>query len=49
MIERELNQKQLNDIAYDLGWNLNTVKTRLTKARKNVARLLTEARKRQIE
>jgi len=37
MIEREINQKQLNDIADDLGWNLSTVKTRLRKARKDVA------------
>lgn len=36
MIEREINQKQLNDIADMLGWNLSTVKTRLRKARKDV-------------
>lgn len=40
MIEREINQKQLNDIADDLGWNLSTVKTRLRKARKDVAEVL---------
>jgi len=40
MVERELNQKQLNDIADDLGWNLSTVKTRLRKARKDVAEIL---------
>jgi RNA polymerase sigma-70 factor (ECF subfamily) len=40
MIEREINQKQLNDIAEDLGWNLSTVKTRLRKARKDVAQVL---------
>jgi DNA-directed RNA polymerase specialized sigma24 family protein len=40
MIERELNQKQLSDIAIDLGWNLSTVKTRLRKARKDVAEIL---------
>ena len=40
MIERELNQKQLSDIAVDLGWNLSTVKTRLRKARKDVAQVL---------
>jgi len=38
--EREINQKQLNDIAEKLGWNLNTVKTRLTKARKDVAKIV---------
>ena len=37
MIEREVNQKQLNDIAEDLGWNLSTVKTRIRKARKDIA------------
>jgi len=36
MIEREVNQKQLNDIADMLGWNLSTVKTRLRKARKDI-------------
>jgi RNA polymerase sigma-70 factor (ECF subfamily) len=36
MVEREVNQKQLNDIADMLGWNLSTVKTRLRKARKDV-------------
>lgn len=40
MIEREINQKQLHDIADDLGWNLSTVKTRLRKARKEVAEVL---------
>ena len=35
--EREVNKKQLNDIADDLNWNLSTVKTRLRKARKDVA------------
>lgn len=40
MVERELNQKQLNEIANDLGWNLSTVKTRLRKARKDVAEVL---------
>ena len=38
--EREVNQKHLNDIADDLGWNLSTVKTRLRKARKDVAEVL---------
>ena len=37
MIEREVNQKQLQDIATNLGWNLSTVKTRLRKARKDIA------------
>lgn len=36
MFEREINQKQLGDIADMLGWNLSTVKTRLRKARKDV-------------
>ena len=36
MIERELNEKQLNTIADELGWNCSTVKTRLRKARKDV-------------
>lgn len=40
MIEREINQKHLNDIAEDLSWNLSTVKTRLRKARKDVAEVL---------
>jgi len=42
MIERELNQKQLNDIANHLSWNLSTVKTRLRKARRDVADTLTK-------
>lgn len=40
MIEREINQKQLQTIADDLGWNCSTVKTRLRKARKDVAQVL---------
>lgn len=40
MLEREINQKHLNDIADSLGWNLSTVKTRLRKARKDVAQVL---------
>lgn len=40
LIEREINQKQLNDIADDLGMNLSTVKTRLRKGRKDVAEIL---------
>jgi RNA polymerase sigma-70 factor (ECF subfamily) len=40
LIEREINQKHLSDIAEDLGWNLSTVKTRLRKARKDVAEIL---------
>lgn len=40
--EREINNKRLQDIAADLGWNLNTVKTRLRKARKDVAGILKE-------
>ncbi|MDD5649200.1 MAG: RNA polymerase sigma factor [Candidatus Nanoarchaeia archaeon] len=37
IFEREINNKRLQDIAEDLNWNLNTVKTRLRKARKDVA------------
>lgn len=40
IFEREINQKQLQDIADDLNWNLSTVKTRLRKARKDVAEAL---------
>jgi len=42
MIEREINNKRLQDIAADLEWNLSTVKTRLRKARKDVASTLRE-------
>ena len=37
MIEREVNQKPLKDIAKTLGMNLSTVKTRISKARKDMA------------
>lgn len=37
MIEREVNKKQLQAIADELGWNPSTVKTRLRKARKVIA------------
>lgn len=37
MIEREVNKKQLQTIATELGWNTSTVKTRLRKARKDIA------------
>jgi len=40
MIEREINEKQLNEIAEDLGMNLSTVKTRLRKARRDIAQKL---------
>ena len=40
MIEREINQKQLQDIATTLSMNLSTVKTRLRKGRKDVAEVL---------
>jgi RNA polymerase sigma-70 factor (ECF subfamily) len=40
MYEREINQKQLSDIAETLAWNLSTVKTRLRKGRKDVAEIL---------
>jgi len=36
MIEREVNRKQLQTIADELGWCTSTVKTRLRKARKDV-------------
>lgn len=42
MYEREVNQKQLQDIAEHLEWNLNTVKTRLRKARQEIAQNLTK-------
>jgi len=41
MFEREVNKKQLQDIANYLEWNLNTVKTRLRKARREIADKLT--------
>lgn len=37
MVEREIKQKPLTDIADSLGWNISTVKTRLRKARKEIA------------
>jgi len=37
MIEREVNGKQLQRIADELGWNTSTVKTRLRKARRVIA------------
>lgn len=37
MIEREVNGKQLQVIADELGWNTSTVKTRLRKARRVIA------------
>jgi RNA polymerase sigma-70 factor, ECF subfamily len=37
MIEREVNRKQLQTIADELGWNTSTVKTRLRKARRDIA------------
>jgi len=37
MIERQVNGKQLQVIADELGWNTSTVKTRLRKARKDIA------------
>jgi RNA polymerase sigma-70 factor (ECF subfamily) len=42
MVEREINNKRLQDIAADLEWNLSTVKTRLRKARKDIAQSLKE-------
>ena len=49
ILEREINNKRLQDIAADLGWNLNTVKTRLRKARKDVAEVLKEKHQDLIE
>ncbi len=40
MIEREINNKKLHDIAADLNWNLSTVKTRLRKAKVDVANII---------
>lgn len=37
MIERQVKGKQLQVIADELGWNTSTVKTRLRKARKDIA------------
>lgn len=37
MVEREINQKSLQDIAAELNWNLSTVKTRIRKARSVIA------------
>jgi len=37
IFEREVNKKQLHIIANELGWNTSTVKTRLRKARKDIA------------
>ncbi len=42
MIERVLNEKKIKDIAIDLGWQESTVKTRLRKARQNIASALKE-------
>jgi len=42
MYEREINKKQLQNIAEDLGWNLNTVKTRLRKAKQEIADSITK-------
>lgn len=37
MVEREIKNKKLKEIANDLDWNLSTVKTRLAKARRDIA------------
>lgn len=42
MFEREINKMPLQDIAVILDWNLNTVKTRLRKARQDIADSLTK-------
>jgi RNA polymerase sigma-70 factor, ECF subfamily len=49
MVEREINQKRLQDIAADLNWNLSTVKTRLRKARKDISDSLREKHPELIE
>jgi DNA-directed RNA polymerase specialized sigma24 family protein len=41
-MEREIHRKQLSDIAEELGWNLNTVKTRLKKGRNKISQMLNE-------
>lgn len=43
MIEREVNRKQLQAIADELGWNTSTVKTRLRKARKDIANIVKQS------
>ena len=42
MVERVINDKKIKDIAEDLGWEESTVKTRLRKARKDIADALKE-------
>ena len=42
MIEREINKLPLSTIANKLGWNTNTVKTRVLKGRKEVKKILQE-------
>jgi RNA polymerase sigma-70 factor, ECF subfamily len=42
MIEREVNRKRLQTIADELGWKTDTVKTRLRKARKDIATTITK-------
>jgi len=49
MIEREINKKQLNEIANDLKMNLSTVKTRLRRARKDVAKKLSKKYSEMVE
>jgi len=49
MIERELNNKKLQDIAKDLDWNISTVKTRLRKAKLDVAKKIKKTNKKLIE
>lgn len=43
MYERVINKKQLSTIATDLGWELSTVKTRLTKAKKELAEIVSKS------
>lgn len=42
MIEREIKNNELSEIAENLDWNLNTVKTRLRKGRKMLAETVKE-------
>jgi len=49
MLEREVKQRQLQDIADELGWNLSTVKTRLRKGRQDLACILNKKYPEMIE
>jgi len=49
MIEREINNKKLHDIANDLNWKLSTVKTRLRKAKVDIANIIKKNNKQLME